>query len=143
MMLEERKRVLDKISPTFRPLFGPHLTKLEAAIEPGLTMLTWTSMNISTYLETIADALREVELLVDRANDLVKYRIESILIEMSKVPLCELPTETTPWTIDDFVKRTEASLLLFLYFHSIWFSFFICTSMLSGKFPTRLNCESF
>lgn len=108
MMLEERNRVLGKIPATFRPLFGPHLTKLEAAVEPGLTMLTWTSMNFTTYLETVYEALREVELLIDRANDLVKYRIENILIEMSNVPLSELPTET-PWTIDEFVKRTEVS----------------------------------
>ena len=65
-------------------------------------------MNFTTYLETVYEALREVELLIDRANDLVKYRIENILIEMSTVPLSELPTET-PWTIDEFVKRTEVS----------------------------------
>ena len=106
MMLEERNRVLAKIPSTFRPLFGPHLTKLEAAVEPGLTMLTWTSMNIVTYIETVYEALREVELLIDRANDLVKYRIENILIEMSKVQLCELPNDT-PWTIEEFLKRTE------------------------------------
>eukprot|EP00794_Sanderia_malayensis_P018805 gene18805-20701_t len=106
MMIEERDRVLQKIPTTFRPLFGPHLSKLEAAVEPGLTMLTWTSMNITTYLETINEALNEVELLIDRANDLVKYRIESILIEMTNVPLCDLTCETA-WTIDDFVKRTE------------------------------------
>ena len=110
MMLEERNRVLDKIPQTFRPLFGPHLTKLEAAIEPGLTMLTWTSMNIKTYLETVYEALREVELLIDRANDLVKYRIENILIEMSNVTLCELPTEA-PWTIEDFIQNTEVRFL--------------------------------
>lgn len=109
-MLEERNRVLGKIPATFRPLFGPHLTKLEAAIEPGLTMLTWTSMNISTYLETVYEALREVELLINRANDLVKFRIENILIEMANVRLCELPTET-PWSIEEFIKSTEVMKL--------------------------------
>ena len=111
-MLEERNRVLGKIPQTFKPLFGPHLTKLEAAIEPGLTMLTWTSMNITTYLETVYEALREVELLIDRANDLVKYRIENILLDMTKVTLCELPTES-PWSIEDFIKNTEVKLIIF------------------------------
>ena len=114
MMLDERNRVLEKIPATFRPLFGPHLTKLEAAIEPGLTMLTWTSMNITTYLQAVHEALGEVDLLIDRANDLVKYRIESILIEMTRVPLCELPTEI-PWTIEEFVKRTEVGTCMLLF----------------------------
>lgn len=115
-MLEERNRVLGKIPTAFRPLFGPHLTKLEAAIEPGLTMLTWTSMNITTYLETVYEALQEVELLIDRSNDLVKYRIENILFEMANVTLCELPTEM-PWTIEEFVKKTEVSRFYVLHGH--------------------------
>ena len=106
MMLKERSAVMDKIPQTFRPLMGPHLTKLEAAIEPGLTMLTWTSLNLNTYTDGVYEALRELELLVDRANDLVKYRIECVLQEMCNVLLCELPTES-PWTIEEFVKRTE------------------------------------
>ena len=85
---------------------SPHLAKVDAATEPGLTMLNWTSLNLDTYIDGVYEALGEIELLIDRANDLVKFRIEVVLQEMSTTALCELPTDT-PWTTDMFLKNTE------------------------------------
>ncbi|EDO35603.1 predicted protein [Nematostella vectensis] len=106
LLLNERERVLGKIPQTFRPLMAPHLAKVEAAIDPGLTMLNWTSLNLDTYVDSVYESLGELELLIDRANDLVAFRIDAVLEEMSSVPLCELPTDT-PKTIEQFLKTTE------------------------------------
>ena len=100
--------MLDKIPATFRPLMAPHLAKLDAAVDPGLTMLNWTSLNLTTYLESVYEALRELDLLLSRATDLVTFRIDGVLDEMSLVPLCELPSDAS-WTVDEFLKRTEVS----------------------------------
>ena len=50
----------------------------------------------------------ELELLMDRANELCEFRINSVLTEMSNIMLCELP-EDEPWTIDNFLQRTQVS----------------------------------
>ena len=101
-------RVLSRIPQALKPLMSPHLAKVEAAIEPGLTMLNWTSLSLDAYMDSVYEALRDLELLIDRANDLVKFRIEAVLQEMSNTPLCELPSDA-PWTIDKFLKNTEVT----------------------------------
>lgn len=107
-MLSESVRVLARIPPAFKPLMSPHLAKVDAAIEPGLTMLNWTSLSLDVYMDSVYDAFKELELLIDRANDLVKFRIEAVLQEMSNTLLCELPSDA-PWTVERFLKNTEVS----------------------------------
>ena len=92
----------------FKPLMAPHLTKVEAAIEPGLTMLNWTSLNLDTYVDGVYETLAELELLIDRANDLMQFRIDAVLDQMTKTTLCELPKDC-PWTTEDFLKNTEVN----------------------------------
>lgn len=87
---------------------APHMAKLDASIEPGLTMLNWTSLNLNAYLESVYEALRELDLLLTRAQDLVTFRIDGVLNEMSVVPLCELPSDTS-WTVEEFLKNTEVN----------------------------------
>ena len=96
---------------------APHMAKLDAAIEPGLTMLNWTSLNLNTYLDSVYEALRELDLLLTRAQDLVTFRIDGVLNEMSAVPLCELPSDTS-WTVEEFLKNTEVTI--WLYCQGIW-----------------------
>ena len=45
---------------------------------------------------------------MERANDLVEFRIEAVLHEMSVTTLCELPDEE-PWTVDKFLERTQVT----------------------------------
>lgn len=103
--------MLRRIPIAFKPLMSPHLAKVDAAIEPGLTMLNWTSLSLDTYIDSVYDSLKELELLIDRANDLVKFRIEAVLQEMCNTTLCQLPIDA-PWTIEKFLKNTEVLLLV-------------------------------
>ena len=57
MVMEENKRVRAKIQPVFEPLMVPHISKLDSVIEPGLTMLSWTSMNIESYVDAVYSSL--------------------------------------------------------------------------------------
>lgn len=45
-------------------------------------------------------------MLVDRVNDLIEFRIEAVLEEMSSVPLCQLPQEE-PLTCEEFLQMTK------------------------------------
>uniref|UniRef100_A0A671S0V1 Dynein heavy chain 5, axonemal-like n=1 Tax=Sinocyclocheilus anshuiensis TaxID=1608454 RepID=A0A671S0V1_9TELE len=50
---------LSKIQPAFEQLLMPHVAKVDEAILPGLTSLSWTSLNIEKYLNRITTALGE------------------------------------------------------------------------------------
>jgi dynein heavy chain len=53
MMLQENKRVRKIIHSAFEDLMGPHMNCVDDAIEPGLTKLSWTSLNIHDYVQTV------------------------------------------------------------------------------------------
>ncbi|XP_078247829.1 dynein axonemal heavy chain 5 isoform X3 [Pogona vitticeps] len=106
MMLAEYKRVKSKIQAPLLTLMIPHVAKVDDAIQPGLTTLTWTSLNIEKYLQNVLDKLADFELLLDRINDLIEFRINTVLQEMSSVPLCNLP-EDDPLTCEQFLHITK------------------------------------
>ena len=60
-------------------------------------------------MEGVYGALEELELLMDRCNDLVEFRINTVLHEMSTATLCEMPEEE-PWTVDQFLDTTQVSI---------------------------------
>ena len=78
-MLQENTRVRSKIPSAFDPLMGPHIGKVDDALDPGLCKLTWTSINIGEFVENVYKELGELELLLIRANDLVEFRINTVL----------------------------------------------------------------
>ena len=53
MLLEENLRVRDLIKPVFEPLMAPHVGKIDKSIEPGISELSWTSMNIQSYIDDV------------------------------------------------------------------------------------------
>lgn len=106
LLLVENGRVRKKIQPIFEQLMVPHLTVVDAALEPGLSVLTWSSMNLDHYVSSARSALRNVELLIDAVNDICKLRVEQAFDDILAVQLCELP-DGEPWTIEQFVTRTQ------------------------------------
>ncbi|GAB5567371.1 dynein axonemal heavy chain 8 isoform X1 [Prionailurus iriomotensis] len=106
MMLAEYQRVKSKMPPTIEQLMVPHLAKVDEALQPGLAALTWTSLNIETYLKNTFAKIKDLELLLDRVNDLMEFRIDAILEEMSSTPLCRLPQEE-PLTCAEFLQMTK------------------------------------
>ncbi|XP_054207919.1 dynein axonemal heavy chain 5 isoform X7 [Homo sapiens] len=106
MMLAEYQRVKSKIPAAIEQLIVPHLAKVDEALQPGLAALTWTSLNIEAYLENTFAKIKDLELLLDRVNDLIEFRIDAILEEMSSTPLCQLPQEE-PLTCEEFLQMTK------------------------------------
>ncbi|KAK2844297.1 hypothetical protein Q5P01_010956 [Channa striata] len=106
LMLSENSRIRAKIQSCYEQLATPHVAKVDEAIQPGLTSLNWTSLNIEKYLSRIDKALVDLELLIDRVNDLVEFRIDAVLQEMSASTLCVLP-EDEPVTCEQFVQTTR------------------------------------
>ncbi|KAI7806102.1 putative dynein heavy chain 5 [Triplophysa rosa] len=106
LMVTENSRVRSKIQPAFEQLLMPHVDKVDKAILPGLTTLNWASLNIEKYLDRITAALEELDLLLHRVNDMVEFRIDAVLHEMSTTTLCVIP-EDEPCTCEEFVNTTK------------------------------------
>jgi dynein heavy chain len=64
---------------------------LELKLRPGMVTLTWTSMNIDSYLQNVHAGLNKLEQLIITINDIIENRIENNLKNISKVLLVHLP----------------------------------------------------
>ncbi|XP_043743727.1 dynein axonemal heavy chain 5 [Cervus elaphus] len=106
MMLAEYQRVKSKMPPIIEQLMVPHLAKVDEALQPGLAALTWTSLNIEMYLKNAFAKIRDLELLLNRVNDLIEFRVDAILEDMSSTPLCQLPGEE-PVPCEEFLQMTK------------------------------------
>jgi len=49
-VLKEYERIISKIKPITKNLLAPHVEDLELKLRPGMVTLTWTSMNIDSYI---------------------------------------------------------------------------------------------
>ena len=107
LMVTENNRVRDKVSELFAPLMGPHLEKVDEALSPGLTVLSWSSLNLGLFIDSVYSALRELDLLIDRVTGIHENRIKAVFKDMLKIPLCEFP-ETDTISIKDFISSTTA-----------------------------------
>ena len=58
-ILSEYARVRGKIHSAIEPLMAPHLSKVDDALEPGLVLLSWTSINIESYMTKVYKAIGE------------------------------------------------------------------------------------
>ncbi|XP_059507513.1 dynein axonemal heavy chain 5-like [Stegostoma tigrinum] len=106
LLLEENSRLRGRIKPICEILIAPHVHKIDEAFQPGLVTLNWTSLNNDLFVDNVYSKLGEIDLLVRRINDLIEYRIDRILQDISITSLCEFP-ERTPWPCEEFLKRTQ------------------------------------
>ena len=106
-LLQEYERVLGKIKNTSKDILRPHIEDIELKMRPGMLSLTWTSMNIDTYLKNVHEGLGRLHQLILTVNDIVENRIEVNLKTVSKVSLVDLPQNSDPISLDEFVKMQQ------------------------------------
>ncbi|XP_006824996.1 dynein axonemal heavy chain 8-like, partial [Saccoglossus kowalevskii] len=107
MVLDENSKLRDSVLPIFMPLMTNFIKRIDIALNPALTLLSWTSLNLDSYFANVQSAMRELSLLNKRVNDIRETRIDSVLKEMSQTMLCELP-EDNPWTINEWLKTFQS-----------------------------------
>lgn len=78
LLLKENSRVRSKIPSFFELLMEPHIRHLDEIISPGLSSLTWSSLKISQFITKVYDGLAQLELLIDRANQLTGRVVFSV-----------------------------------------------------------------
>ncbi|KAJ1555489.1 Dynein heavy chain 8, axonemal, partial [Nowakowskiella sp. JEL0078] len=106
-ILHTRKRVQDKVQPILKRAMGPHFDELDRILQPGMTALTWTSLNLDTYIHSNLQQLTRLEELVDRLLDIIECRIEMGVRRIAELSMLEVPSDSEQWTVDIFLDRTE------------------------------------
>ena len=66
MLLEENTAIHNKIPAIFLPLLAKRLKEVDQAIMPGLTTLSWTSMNLEVYFFNVKSKLIKLDLLIKK-----------------------------------------------------------------------------
>ena len=94
------------VIPVIRPLLRAHLDNLDYKVQPGISTLTWHSMNIDSYLHRVHSGLTRFEELLNKINELIEHRIEKNLKTISKTLLVDVRADAT-YTLDQFVGRQE------------------------------------
>jgi dynein heavy chain len=110
-MLQTKSNLIAKIPSILLKAIGPHIEELDHALQPGLTSLTWTSLNLNKYLDNINEKLTELEELVEKVLDITDCRLNTGLTRIAEMCLCEVPPENEQWTIEELLERTEKKCL--------------------------------
>lgn len=64
-------RIVTKIKPICKNVLSPHIADMELKLHPGMSTLTWTSMNIDSYLNHVHQGLNKLEQLIINVNDII------------------------------------------------------------------------
>ncbi|KAJ8315371.1 LOW QUALITY PROTEIN: hypothetical protein KUTeg_007521 [Tegillarca granosa] len=98
-MLSEYERIVSEIPQVLLPLMKPYRDHVEESLLPGLTSLTWMSIN-RNY-----EVMSSLEKLSKTVTDILDCRVEAVLQEMSVTALCDLP-EDDAVTMEKFLELT-------------------------------------
>ena len=101
-IVKEHGRIMASIKSIVKPLLKPHIDDLEAKIAPGLSVLSWTSLNIDGFIHLLTAALHRFEELVSKVNDVLSNRVEANLDTIAHMLLVSLPAEQS-FSYDEFV----------------------------------------
>ena len=105
--LGEYERLMAGVPEILAPLLKPHIAELQCVINPGLVTLTWTSMNIQSYLSRFHTEMVRFHELIDKLQDIVANRLERNQNVIASLPLLELPDEGTTLPLDKFVAMQQ------------------------------------
>ncbi|XP_026217964.1 dynein heavy chain 5, axonemal [Anabas testudineus] len=108
-LLQNYNSVVDGIPPLLLPLMQPFISRVEAALSPGLTTLSWVALNTDGFIDSVYLALKELDQVTRVATDLLECRIGRLLQAMSSCCLLVLP-EDSPVSPQDLLQQTNSSV---------------------------------
>ncbi|KAL7373953.1 hypothetical protein ABVT39_018239 [Epinephelus coioides] len=108
-LLQDYSLVVARIPSFLFPLMQPFIGRVEAALSPGLTALSWTSLNTDSFINSVYQALKDLDQVNKVATDLLECRIGRLLQAMSSCCLLVLP-EDSPVSPQDLLLQTDSSV---------------------------------
>ncbi|KAL5009929.1 hypothetical protein ScPMuIL_012234 [Solemya velum] len=92
-MLNAYKMICEGIPQVLMPMFMPLRSRVEKCLVEGLNSLSWSSLNIDSFIERCYEEMEELERISKTVNDILTCRIEDVLQDMSVTALCDLPED--------------------------------------------------
>lgn len=73
------EEVTKLVLPLTSDLIQPCIVEVDAKMQPGLTTISWTSMNIEEYINNVSNSILKLRTLIITINDLIENRIQKNL----------------------------------------------------------------
>ena len=106
MTLSKYYSVVTALAPDLKKLFYPHLQKIKASLDPGMTEFNWTSYHWQEFTDQVLKDIEHFGNIVKTANDIFDNRVEKTLQSINDMELYEFPRDE-PWTLDYFLERVK------------------------------------
>ena len=90
-LLNDYDEIVGKVIPVTAMLLRPCFQDLEFHLRPGMTTLTWTSMNIDKFIDNLDGKVERLGTLVRTVNEIISTRIERHLRLISQTVLVDIP----------------------------------------------------
>jgi dynein heavy chain len=107
LILQQKKSILARVSSIMVKAMAPHIDELDRNLQPGLTALTWTSLNLDNYLDANNRQLFKLSELVDRLLDISECRVGAGVRKIAEMSLIEVPAENEQCNVEFFLEKTE------------------------------------
>ena len=118
-IVDDNRAVRVAVPHTFRPLVKARLARIDQAIGAGCFKITWSSPNVDDWCTRVLSKIERFALTVQRAKDIVAYRVDVLLDEIARLALFAFNEPTSgataingggddgPMTIDEFYAKTS------------------------------------
>ncbi|KPI94920.1 Dynein heavy chain 8, axonemal [Papilio xuthus] len=109
-LVDRNNKIRRSMPKLYLPLLRAQLIKMEKAFQPGLSTITWTSLEIPAYCDNICEVMDEVDLFVKEVTDMKEARIDEILKSLAATMLVYLPENAVDPNIfyeENLVRRDE------------------------------------
>ncbi|XP_062377845.1 dynein axonemal heavy chain 5 [Sardina pilchardus] len=108
-LLEEFQVCVSRIPALLLPVTQPFCSRVENTLTPGLTTLSWRSLNTHTFVACVRAALAELQQVVRVVRDVLECRVERSFQAVASTTLLPLP-EDQPVPVHSFQAHAESAV---------------------------------
>lgn len=113
LVLENYYKVCQDVPLPLLKLLTPHMESVLHYLQPGVSTLNWSSMNIDAYLHQVHSANARLKEIVDGVKEVISKNIERNIDEIRRVILFDKKLATSRvWNIEEFVEEEVKSMSL-------------------------------
>ncbi|BFZ10052.1 hypothetical protein BsWGS_13093 [Bradybaena similaris] len=111
LVLKDFRKVCKSIPRPLLKMFSPHIDHVHQQFQPGLSTLTWSSMNIDVFLHQIHSATEKLGNLIDTVNHVMDVYVKAVITKI--IEFCLFDTDIVyshTWTVSEFQSEMMKSI---------------------------------
>lgn len=111
LVLQDYYKVCQNVPSALYKLLTPHMESVLHYLQPGVSTLNWSSMNIDAYLHQVHSANSRLKEVVDSVKEVVSEGIERKIEEIRRVILFDKKLATAHvWNVEKFVEEENKAV---------------------------------